>query len=223
MDPSIYAFQALGVALASAPHFQDTFGPTNVLYPVSTVGDVHFVDDSYASVFGHAGTAAQIQQFVDQLDSFEALYTAAGTFGSASNIDLLARGAVYGQMLGIEHESTPIGSHGGGIGNTPGPSGPHAGSPGGLSGNVIGSQHGPHGGGIGNTQGGTQGGGDGNTQGGTQGGGKRLYRSSRLNTNRRTFVLNPEHLSVDGAPRYQINIARTPKRTRCGVERLEIV
>ena len=109
MDPSIYAFQALGVALASGPHFQDTFGPTNVLYPVSTVGDVHFVDDSYASVFGHAGTAAQVQHFVDQLDSFEALYTAAGTFGSASNIDLLARGAVYGQMLGIEHESAPVG------------------------------------------------------------------------------------------------------------------
>ena len=109
MDPSVYAFQALGVALASGPHFQDTFGPTNVLYPVSSVGDVHFVDDSYASVFGHAGTAAQVQHFVDQLNFFEALYTAAGTFASASNIDLLARGAVYGQMLGIEHESGLIG------------------------------------------------------------------------------------------------------------------
>ena len=114
MDPSIYAFQALGVALASGPHFQDTFGPTNVLYPVSTVGDVHFVDDSYASVFGHAGSAAQVQHFVDQLNSFEALYTAAGTFGSASNIDLLARGAIYGQMLGIEHESALIGNPEGG-------------------------------------------------------------------------------------------------------------
>jgi autotransporter passenger strand-loop-strand repeat protein len=114
MDPSIYAFQALGVALASGPHFQDTFGPTNALYPVSTVGDVHFVDAAYASVFGHAGTAAQIQLFVDQLDSFEALYSAAGTFGSASNIDLLARGAIYGQMLGIEHESGPVGIEPGG-------------------------------------------------------------------------------------------------------------
>jgi hypothetical protein len=103
MDPSIYAFQALGVALASGPHFQDTFGPTNAMYPVSTVGDVHFVDAAYASVFGHAGTAAQIQFFVDQLGSFEALYAAAGVFGSPSNIDLLARGAIYGQMLGIEH------------------------------------------------------------------------------------------------------------------------
>ena len=114
MDPSIYAFQALGVALASGPHFQDTFGPTNAMYPVSTVGDVHFVDDAYASVFGNTGSAAQIQVFVDQLNSFEALYSAAGAFGNASNIDLLARGAIYGQMLGIEHESAPVSSEPGG-------------------------------------------------------------------------------------------------------------
>ena len=48
---------------------------------------------------------------MDQLDSFEALYTAAGIFGSVSKIDLLARGAIYGQMLGIEHE--------GGLGTPP--------------------------------------------------------------------------------------------------------
>jgi len=40
---------------------------------------------------------------MDQLNYYVGIYTAAGTFGSASNIDLLARGAVYGQMLGIEH------------------------------------------------------------------------------------------------------------------------
>ena len=78
--------------------------------PLSTVGDVHFVDRAYASVLWSAGTAAQVQHFVDQLNFFETLYTTAGTFGSASNIDLLARGAMYGQMLGIEHESAPIGS-----------------------------------------------------------------------------------------------------------------
>ena len=118
-DPSIYAFQALGVALASGPHFQDTFGPTNTLYPVSTVGEVHFVDAAYASVFGHTGNAAQIEVFVDQLNSFEALYTAAGVFGSQSNIDLLARGAIYGQMLGIEQESELGSSPPGPV--TPGP------------------------------------------------------------------------------------------------------
>ena len=34
-------------------------------------------------------------------------YLNAGVFGSPSNIDLLARGAVYGQMLGVEHELNP--------------------------------------------------------------------------------------------------------------------
>ena len=98
-DPAVYAYQALGVALASAgQQFRSEFGP-------AVDGDVQFVVDAYASVFGQAGRGAQIQQFVDQLNSFEALYTAAGMFGSQSNIDLLARGAVYGQMLGIEHES----------------------------------------------------------------------------------------------------------------------
>ena len=55
---------------------------------------------------------------MDQLNSFEALYTAAGASASPSNIDLLARGAVYGQMLGIEQElnlgGTPVGTEPGG-------------------------------------------------------------------------------------------------------------
>jgi hypothetical protein len=96
-DAVLYAYQSLGAALAGATQFQNTFGPT-------VGGDVQFVVDAYASVFGQPGSGAQIQQFVDQLNYLEALYTAAGTFGSASNIDLLARGAVYGQMLGIEQE-----------------------------------------------------------------------------------------------------------------------
>ena len=125
MDPSVYAYQSLGAALATGPHFQNEFGPSNPAYPVSTVGDVHFIDAAYASVFGHAGTAAPIQLFVDQLDSFEALYTAAGTFGSTSNIDLLARGAVYGQMLGIEHESAGINSPMGGTTYTAPPTQTH--------------------------------------------------------------------------------------------------
>ena len=104
MDPSVYAYQSLGVALATGQHFQNEFGPSNSMYSASAAGDALFVTDAYAIVFGHAGTVAQVQQFADQLNYFETLYTAAATFGSPSNIDLLARGAVYGQMLGIEHE-----------------------------------------------------------------------------------------------------------------------
>ena len=118
MDPTIYAYQSLGVALAStAEHFQNTFGPST--YPASPSGDIQFVVDAYTSVFGHPGNAAQVQEFVDQLAYFEKLYTDAGMFGSASNIDLLARGAIYGQMLGIQHELDPTAASIVGITTTP--------------------------------------------------------------------------------------------------------
>jgi hypothetical protein len=57
--------------------------------------------------FSHAANQAQTQVFVAQLHFFENLYTSAGVYGDASNVDLLARGAVYGQMLGVEHEINP--------------------------------------------------------------------------------------------------------------------
>src|ERR1044071_2978569 len=105
MDAGVYAFESLGVALASTgTQFQTAFGPSNPAYPVSPVGDAQFATDAYASVFGHAGSQAQVQHFIDQLNHFEGLYSTAGVFGNANNVDLLARGAVYGQMLGIEQE-----------------------------------------------------------------------------------------------------------------------
>jgi autotransporter passenger strand-loop-strand repeat protein len=100
VDAGIYAFTALGVTLASGgQHFQNEFGSGNSAYPNSTAGDAKFVTDAYGSVFGHAGSTGQVQHFVDQLNFYEGIYTAAG----------LARGAVYGQMLGVEHEITPVG------------------------------------------------------------------------------------------------------------------
>ncbi len=105
MDPEVYAYQALGEALAStASHFQNTFGPSNPTYPNSVSGDAVFVSNAYANVFGHPGSPAQVQHFVEQMQFFDGLYTTAGTFGSATEIDLLARGAIYGQMLGAEAE-----------------------------------------------------------------------------------------------------------------------
>lgn len=61
----------------------------------------------------HLGPSqAQVDHFIAQLDYFETLYTAAGVFGSAENIDLLARGAIYGQMLGFQAELDPFGPGG---------------------------------------------------------------------------------------------------------------
>jgi hypothetical protein len=105
MDPVVYAYETLGMALVSgATHFQNAFGPSNSSYTNSAAGDAQLVADAYASVFGQPGSTAQVQHFVEQLSFFEALYTGSGGFGSADNIDLLARGAVYGQMLGIQSE-----------------------------------------------------------------------------------------------------------------------
>jgi len=55
---------------------------------------------------GASGTAAQIQHFVDQLNFYKSIYTASGAFGTNANeIDLLARGAIYGQMIGVKAEN----------------------------------------------------------------------------------------------------------------------
>src|SRR5262245_5658802 len=56
---------------------------------------------------GTPATPAQVQHFVDQLNLFESIYTASESFGSPTNVDLIARGAVYG-MLGVEAEMTQV-------------------------------------------------------------------------------------------------------------------
>ena len=66
---------------------------------------------AYNLVFGHPGTTAQIQHFVDQLNFYESIYTASGAFGTDANrIDLLARGAIFGQMLGVNAELPAAGA-----------------------------------------------------------------------------------------------------------------
>jgi len=81
-------------------------------------GDAQFVADTYTSVFGHAGSSAQVQHFIDQFNFLEGLYTASGVFGSPANVDLLARGGIYGQMLGVHAELDPFGP-GGAAGTVP--------------------------------------------------------------------------------------------------------
>lgn len=113
MSPSVYAFEALGLALASTANlFQNTYGPSNSIYPNTTIGDAQFVTDAYNDVFGHPGNSAQVQHFVTQLNFFEDIYTASGSFGSAANVNLSARSAIYGQMLGVRAEVDPFGPGG---------------------------------------------------------------------------------------------------------------
>ncbi len=78
------------------------------LWPDRDCQRQHVCTNAYTDVFGHPGTPAQVQHFVDQLSFFESIYTASGSFGSPTNVDLIGLGAVYGQMLGFEAEMTQV-------------------------------------------------------------------------------------------------------------------
>jgi hypothetical protein len=99
-DPLTYMWQALGQALSEVSgFFNSTYGP------MTLPNDSTFVDEAYESAFGFAPGQAQIDHFTQQVDYFESIYTVSGAYGTdAARIDLLARGAVYGQMLGISAE-----------------------------------------------------------------------------------------------------------------------
>lgn len=108
-DPTVYVYEALGLALSQVSDtgstaFAAKWGPANV------VKDSDFVSQAYVDVFGHAAVAAQVEHFLAQINFFVSIYTASGAYGTdASGIDLLARGAVYGQMVGIRAEiSDPL-------------------------------------------------------------------------------------------------------------------
>jgi hypothetical protein len=102
--PLIYVHEALGTALATVSDtgsiaFKSNWGPSAI------ASDVTFVSLAYGDVFGHAGSSAQLQHFIDQINFVTGLYTASGAYGTdAGLIDLLARGAIYGQMLGVNAE-----------------------------------------------------------------------------------------------------------------------
>jgi hypothetical protein len=99
-DVSLYVYQALGLALSGGPAFQNKYAPT------ALASDGTFSTQAYLDVFHHAGTPAQVQHFVDQVDFFISIYTASGAYGAdASHIDLLACAATYGQMLGVAAEN----------------------------------------------------------------------------------------------------------------------
>jgi hypothetical protein len=91
--------ETLGLALAEATQFPLVLGP--ILKP----DQASFVELAYFFAFGTEPSAAIVDSFLSVLDFFVDLYTDSGAFGTDVNrIDLLARGAVYGGMLGIAAE-----------------------------------------------------------------------------------------------------------------------
>jgi hypothetical protein len=123
IDPAIYAYESLGATLASgASHFQNTYveelkavGCGNIFKEKASgakARGVKFgrrlaegaVQADLARSYG-VSQATMIRARTDdgrkrdQLSFLESIYTASGSFGSPTNVDLIARGAVYGQML----------------------------------------------------------------------------------------------------------------------------
>jgi hypothetical protein len=100
LDPVIYMWEALGLALCEGAI---TFG--GVFGPLVLQNDAAFVTKAYEDAFGFLPGQEQIIGLTNQVQYFESIYLASGAYGTdATRIELLARGAVYGQMLGISAE-----------------------------------------------------------------------------------------------------------------------
>ena len=93
--------EAIGRGFASDPSFASKLA--------LGINATDFFTTSYNDVFGHAGTADQVQHFVDQENYFKHIYTGAGL--SAADAASQARGAALGQLIGVavEDGSTPYG------------------------------------------------------------------------------------------------------------------
>jgi|SRR5262249_35972874 len=105
LDATVYAYEALGETFASSSYFANKYGPPTTPFPGpfpnTASGDLNFLVTVYQATFGVSGTSGQIQHFVDQINFIEGFLSKAF---SGVTLDLAARGAVYGQMLGIEAE-----------------------------------------------------------------------------------------------------------------------
>jgi hypothetical protein len=111
-DPALYCYQALGLGLAlmsdtGSTSFAAEWGPANPSCPNTPDGNAAFVAQAYAAVFGHAGTQGSIDEFIAQVNFFVSLYTASPPVAGADadTICLLARGAVFGLMVGVAVEN----------------------------------------------------------------------------------------------------------------------
>ena len=99
-DPILFVYEALGLALCGGSNlFASTYGP------LVLQSDAVFAAKAYEATLGFAPTQAQIDHFVRQVDYFKSIYAASGAYGSNPvHIDYLARGAVYGQIIGVAAE-----------------------------------------------------------------------------------------------------------------------
>lgn len=101
IDPQLAGYEAIGRSFAADASFASSLS-------LATTATDYFTT-TYNTVFGHAGSAGQIQHFVDQENYFKNIYTHAGL--SLSDAGAQARGAALGQLIGfaVQDDTTPYG------------------------------------------------------------------------------------------------------------------
>ena len=99
-NPTLYVYEAFGQALSHGPAFVSQYRPGVVK------SDVTFATTAWLDIFDHGPTPELIKFVIDHVDFYEAEYLASGAFGSdPNNIELLARGATYGLIIGSAEQA----------------------------------------------------------------------------------------------------------------------
>ena len=110
LDPLVYASEALGLAFAFSNEtggtaFATNFGPANSTMPSSTAGDAVFAQAAANTIFGPASTNNLTNAIDGWVSNWKAFYSSHGVPGipdpSTTQIDLAARGAAWGDAVGV--------------------------------------------------------------------------------------------------------------------------
>jgi hypothetical protein len=110
LDPLVYASEALGLAFAfgnenGSTGFAAAFGPAHTGMPSSTAGDAAFAAAAASTIFGSASTNNLINAIEGWVANWKGFYSGHGVPGisdpSAAQIDLAARGAAWGDAVGV--------------------------------------------------------------------------------------------------------------------------
>jgi hypothetical protein len=109
-NPQVYACEALGLAFAFGDEnggtaFDTHFGPANAQMPATAQGDQAFAAAAASTIFGSAANANTPAAILGFVTNWKAFYTSHGIPGipnaSADQIDLAARGAAWGDAVGV--------------------------------------------------------------------------------------------------------------------------
>ena len=109
-NPQVYASEALGLAFAFGNEsgsiaFANNFGPSNATMPNSTAGDEAFAIAATSAIFGSGATTNLVNVLDGFVANWKAFYSSHGIPGishaSSTQIDLAARGAAWGDVVGV--------------------------------------------------------------------------------------------------------------------------